>query len=176
MAGRHNAVNGALAIAVGELAGVDLETAASGLSKAELTGSRLRVLKSEKLTVIDDTYNANPDSMKSAMRVLERSRCSGKKIAVLGDMFELGQESGRQHFGVGLFARSLQIDMVIAIGEEARHIAEGAAGGDVKTVHYENKEDFYKDMSQFADFGDIILVKGSRGMKMEHIVEKLLEF
>ncbi len=175
VAGRHNAVNGAVAVAVGALAGIDMEEAAEGLAKTELTGSRLRSLKSEKLTVIDDTYNANPDSMKSAMRVLERSRGDGKKVAVLGDMFELGQESARQHFGVGLFARNLRIDALIAIGEDARHIAEGAAGGAVEVAHYEKKEDFYKDMGRLADFGDIILVKGSRGMEMEQVVEKLLE-
>lgn len=175
VAGRHNAVNGAVAIAVGGLCGVDIETAEAGLLKTELTGSRLRSLKSEKLNVIDDTYNANPDSMKSAMRVLERSRCSGKKTAVLGDMYELGQESRRQHFGVGLFARNLKIDNLIAIGEDAFHIAEGARGGDVNVAYYENKEDFYGDMSQFAGSGDIILVKGSRAMKMEQVVEKLLE-
>lgn len=175
VAGRHNAVNGAVAIAVGDLVSIDMEEAAEGLSKAELTGSRLRSLKSKKLTVIDDTYNANPDSMKSAMRVLERSRCDGKKIAVMGDMFELGHESKRQHFGVGLFARNLKIDILITVGKEARYIAEGAAGGAVEVTHYENKEAFYKEMSRFADFGDIILVKGSRGMMMEQVVEKLLE-
>ena len=90
-------------------------------------------------------------------------------------MLELGHESRHQHFGVGLFARNLKIDTLSAVGKEARYIAEGAAGGDVKVAHYENKEDFYKEMSQFTDFGDIILVKGSRGMEMEQVVEKLLE-
>lgn len=174
--GRHNAVNAAVAIAVGNLAGVTPEEAQQGLSRVELTGSRLRQVKSEKLSVIDDTYNASPASMKSAMKVLEISESKGRKIAILGDMYELGEESERQHFGVGLFARNLRIDTLIAIGTDAEKIAQGAEGGQADVAYFKNKEAFYAKMSQFIGIGDIILVKGSRGMKMENIVEKLLEF
>ena len=76
------------------------------------------------MRVIDDTYNASPDSMKSALKVLERSSCSGSRIAILGDMYELGEQSGKQHFEVGLFARGLRIDKLIAVGSEAERIAE----------------------------------------------------
>ena len=174
--GRHNAVNAALAIAAGGLAGVTAAQAQQGLSKAELTGSRLKQLTNGKISVIDDTYNASPDSVKSAMKVLEISESKGRKIAILGDMYELGAESKRQHFGIGLFARNLRIDTVIAIGEDAAQIAEGAEGGQVDVAYFKNKEDFYAKIGQFIGIGDIILVKGSRGMKMEKIVEKLLEF
>lgn len=174
--GRHNAVNAALAIAAGGLAGVTIKQAQRGLSKAELTGSRLKQLTNGRISVIDDTYNASPDSMKSAMKVLEISECKGHKIAILGDMYELGTESKRQHFGIGLFARNLRIDTVIAIGEDAAQIAEGAEGGQVDVAYFKNKEAFYAKMGQFIGIGDIILVKGSRGMKMEKVVEKLLEF
>lgn len=174
--GRHNAINAAVAIAAGGLAGISMETAKKGLSKVELTGNRLKQRKSEKLSVIDDTYNASPASMKSAMKVLEMSGSKGKKIAILGDMYELGEESTRQHFGVGLFARGLRIDTVIAIGQKAAQIAEGAEGGDVETVYFETQEEFFKEMTQLISAGDVILVKGSRGMKMEKVVEKLLEF
>ena len=174
--GRHNAVNASLAIAAGGLVGVTMEEACRGLLKTELTGSRLKNIKTEKLSIIDDTYNANPDSMKSAMKVLELSESKGKKIAILGDMFELGEQSAQQHFGVGLFAGGLKLDMLIAVGDAAKKIAEGAAGGRPQVAYFEKKEDFYREIDRFIDFGDIILVKGSRGMKMEQIVEKLIEF
>ncbi len=171
--GRHNAVNASVAIAVGMEAGVSVEEAAEGLLKAELTGSRLKSVDTGRLKIIDDTYNANPDSMKSAMRVLELSSCKGKKTAILGDMFELGEESENLHYGVGLFARNLNIDTVIAVGRNAAHIAEGAAGGNAEAVYYEDVESLKKELGRFAGVGDIILVKGSRGMKLERIVEEL---
>lgn len=172
--GRHNAVNGTLAIAVSHMLGLSTEEAEAGLSKLKLTGSRLKLLENDKLRVIDDTYNASPDSMKSALKVLERSSCSGSRIAILGDMYELGEQSGKQHFEVGLFARGLRIDKLIAVGSEAERIAEGASGGGLQVMYLKKKEDLYGKMNQLIGQGDIILVKGSRGMKMEQIVEKVL--
>lgn len=113
--------------------------------------------------------------MKSALKVLEQSACKGRRTAVLGDMFELGDQTERQHFEVGLFARGLRIDRVIAVGELAKNIADGASGGDVQVVWFEKKEDLYDRLDQFAGAGDIILVKGSRGMKMEQIAERILK-
>lgn len=172
--GRHNAANGSIAVAVAELLGVSDDEIQHGFERVSLTGSRLKKLKNDRVTVIDDTYNASPDSVKGALKVLDNSEGKSKKVAVLGDMFELGDESQRQHFGVGVFARGLDIDVLIAIGEEAEKIYEGASGGALKTAYYEKKEDFYKDIDDFIKDGDIILVKGSRGMKMEQVVENIL--
>lgn len=173
--GRHNAVNASLAIAVSSLLGLSEEEAERGLSKTELTGRRLRHLKKNGISVIDDTYNASPDSMKSALKVLEQSVCDGKKTAILGDIYELGEYSDRQHYEVGLFARNLGIDRLVAVGEKAKNIAEGASGGEADVQYFAEKEELYEKINQLAAPGDIILVKGSRGMKMEEIVEKLLE-
>lgn len=174
--GRHNAVNAAIAVAVGMEAGISVEEACRGLLKAELTGSRLKIIDTGRLRVIDDTYNANPDSMKSAVRVLELSECKGKKTAILGDIYELGEESERLHRSVGLFIRNLNIDTIIAIGSNAAHIAEGASGGNAEVAYYEDKESFCRELSRFVGLDDLILVKGSRGMEMERIVEELLKF
>lgn len=175
IAGRHNAVNASLAIAVSNILGLSADEAQRGLLKTELTGSRLRHVSGNGISIIDDTYNASPDSMKSALKVLEQSSCSGKKTAILGDMYELGTQSGRQHRGVGVFARGLKIDNVIAVGENAKDIAEGAGGGDINVMHFDEKEELYARLKELVHSGDIILVKGSRGMKMEQIVDKLLE-
>lgn len=174
--GMHNAVNSSLAVAVGNILGVTTEAAEKGLAKVELTGSRLKIVSGKSVRIIDDTYNASPDSMKSALKVLAGSRNSGRKTAILGDMYELGAESSRQHFGVGVFAGNLDIDTLIAVGEAAKHIAEGASGGRLKTLYYKSKEDLINDMDQFVGSRDLILVKGSRGMRMEQIVESILKY
>ncbi len=173
--GRHNAANASIAAATGELLGLSWREIEDGLGKTDLTGSRLKQLGNGKLRVIDDTYNASPDSMKSALKVLEKSRCSAEKIAVLGDMYELGADSEKQHFGVGVFAGGLDIDRVIAVGRNAEKIYEGALGGKAEALYYKEKNDFYRDMHRFAGKGNIILVKGSRGMHMEQIVEDILK-
>lgn len=173
--GIHNASNAGVALAVGQLLGITIEEGAAGLAKAELTGRRLKVHKGKRAGVIDDTYNASTDSMKSALKVLENSRCQGKRIAVLGDMFELGDESEKQHFGVGVFARGLNIDLFIAVGENAKHMSRGAEGGKAQVMWFATKDELYPLLDELVGQGDVVLAKGSRGMKMEDIVERVLE-
>lgn len=175
VAGTHNAINAGLAIAVGNALGVDIDTAAGGLAKADLTGGRLHKVQGKTLTVIDDTYNANPDSMISALKVLEKSVCKGRKVAVLGDMFELGEDSDKLHYSVGLFARGCGIDKLVAIGKSAAEIARGAQGGRLEVHYFPTKEEYYEVMDQITGEGDVVLVKASRGMKMEDIVEREAE-
>ena len=158
-----------------ELLGLKWSEIEEGLGKVDLTGSRLKQIKSGSIRVIDDTYNASPDSMKSALKVLEKSRCNAEKIAILGDMYELGSDSEKQHFGVGIFARGLDIDKVIAIGKNAEKIYEGALGGKAEALYYEEKKRFLQGYGSFCRQGNIILVKGSRGMQMEQIVENILK-
>lgn len=173
--GRHNAFNGAVAAAVGARLGLVPEEILRGLEKVELTGSRLKILQGKALdvTVIDDTYNASPDSMRAALKVLQQSRCSGRRVAILGEMYELGPQSEQLHFGVGVFARSCGIDLLIAIGPEGAAIASGAGGGTTQTLHFATKEAFLKQAKKHIKPQDLILVKASRGMKMEEIVEAL---
>lgn len=173
--GRHNAINASIAVAIGDIMHIGTHDIEEGLGKVNLTGSRLKQIDNGRIRVIDDTYNASPDSMKSALKVLEKSICSAEKIAILGDMYELGKESEKQHLGVGMFARGLDIDKVIAIGKDAEKIYEGASGGKAEVLYYREKNDFYCDMDQFTGKGNIILVKGSRGMHMEQIVENILK-
>ena len=173
--GRHNAFNGAVAAAVGSRLGLTAEQILAGLAKAELTGSRLKILpgKTADTTVIDDTYNASPDSMKGGLKVLQMSSCKGRRVAILGEMYELGEQEESLHYGVGVFARSCGIDELVAIGPLAENIASGAAGGHTKTTYYATKEDFMKHSAEHVHAGDLVLVKASRGMHMEDIVEHL---
>lgn len=171
--GRHNALNASLAIGAAYRLGMNADEVGAGLGKVRLTGHRLRVVKAGGITVIDDTYNANPDSMKAGLKVLEKSRCNGKKTAILGDMYELGADEEKLHRGVGVFAAGCGIDQVITIGPLAANIAEGAATGGLVTGVFETKEEFLRDKDMWISPGDLVLVKASRGMKLEEIVEAI---
>lgn len=168
--GKHNALNCAMAVAAGELLGVTMEQAAKGLEKMELTGGRLTIKTSGSWKIIDDTYNASPDSMKGAVDVLEEAK-NGEKIAILGDMYELGDDCVQWHRQIGEYAATHRIDKVIAVGEMAVHIAKGA--GD-KGMYFATKEDFIEEINKLVPHKATILVKGSRGMAMEKIVEALI--
>lgn len=172
--GRHNALNAALAIAAGAEIGISMPDAARGLRKMELTGGRLTVKTGlNGTTIIDDTYNASPDSMNAALGTLVRQRPSaGRCVAVLGDMFELGENEAEEHRRVGENARRLGFDTVITIGSLAGNIAEGA--GDI-AVHFGTKEEFIKCAGDYIKQGDIVLVKASHGMHLEEVVRALSE-
>ena len=166
-AGAHNAMNAAIALAVGRQLGVSITEGAEGLKKTELTGSRLKKIEGENVTIIDDTYNANPFSMMSALDVLARSKAKWR-VAILGDMFELGEDEKELHRKVGEHAKALGIDELITIGELAENISIGGDG-----VHFDDKESFIEKIDKYIKPGDLILVKASRGMHLEEIVERL---
>src|SRR5438309_12047839 len=124
--GLHMVQNSLLAVAAGRIFGVSLEDCAAGLTAAPLTKARLQIKDIAGVQFLDDSYNANPDSMKAALRTLVELDADGKRIAVLGEMLELGEESERGHREVGETAAALKIDKLIAIGDVAAAIADGA--------------------------------------------------
>lgn len=174
--GRHNAYNAALAVAAAVSCGITMEEAAGGLEKMRITDKRLSIKGKNGMKIIDDTYNASPDSMKAAIDVLVSTR-GFRKIAILADMFELGKESKTFHFEVGRYGAENPVDMMIAVGEAAKDIAAGALSKmDEKNVlHYDTKELLMKDLGSIISSGDVILVKGSRGMAMDEVVKKIME-
>ena len=176
--GSHNAVNSALAIAAGSLLGIAAEEAIAGLKRAELTEKRLNIKTGGRIKVIDDTYNACPESMKSALNTLAASQpeTGGRRIAVLGDMFELGQESPQMHREVGLYAAAKKPDILVAVGKDARYYVEGAADlGKEKILYYPDKKELLETVDLIVQPGDVVLVKASRGMAMEKIVKEIIE-
>ena len=144
------------------------------LKKARLTGMRLDITVSNAgITVINDAYNANPDSMKSALSVLMQ-RKGNRKIAVLGDMYELGKYEQESHREVGRAAAELHVDYVIAVGALGRLIGEEAKAAGCAVALAANNEDAIAYLKQYVASGDVVLVKGSRGMQMEQIVQNLM--
>lgn len=173
--GRHNAFNGALAVAAGAQLGITMEEAARGLSKARLTDKRLTIRGKDGIKVIDDTYNASPDSMKAGIDVLMHTR-GLRSVAVLGDMLELGETSKEQHRLVGSHAAGQGVELLVAVGNDAEQIAEGAkAAGMEQVLWFRKKDSFLKKMDSIIQKGDVVLVKGSRGMAMEDIVKRIME-
>ena len=174
--GAHNAGNQALAIAAAELLGISPEEAAAGMQETELTGNRLRIRQINGIKIIDDSYNACPASVKSALETLTSSE-GKRKIAILGDMFELGGESRSGHLEVGAFAGQKNIDLLIAIGKDAAYYAEGAADylDAARIQYFPNKEDFLPLLPKLLEEGDVVLIKASRGMKLEEIAARMME-
>ncbi|MDD4565966.1 MAG: UDP-N-acetylmuramoyl-tripeptide--D-alanyl-D-alanine ligase [Eubacteriales bacterium] len=174
--GRHNAYNAALAIAAGISCGISREEAAAGLLKLEITDKRLSIKGKNGMKIIDDTYNASPDSMRAAIDVLTATK-GFRKIAILADMFELGDKSVEFHREVGQYAADSGLDLLIAVGELAEHIAKGAKGklDNDKIHYYKTKEMLIKDIGGMISSGDVILLKGSRGMAMDKVVKKIME-
>jgi len=173
--GAHNALNSAMAIAGCKKLGVSVEEALCGLGKIKLTGSRLTITEKHGIKVVDDTYNAAPDSMKSAINTL-MSMEGGRRIAILGGMNELGPESPKYHQEVGAYAGEKGIDLLITVGEKAFDIAEGAKKtmDAEKILHYGEKEALYQEIDNLFSVGDVILAKASRTMEFERIVERIL--
>lgn len=175
-AGKHNAYNGALAIAAACEMGLSPELCRDALLDFEQeAGKRLDVKKlRDGIKVIDDTYNASPDSMKAGLSVLKTVK-GKRKIAILGDMFEMGDYAGKYHEEVGMFAASQGIDMIMTIGKDAVLICKGAEGKlpPESCMHFEEKEALLKKLDEILKPEDVLLVKGSRGMHMEDVVEFL---
>jgi UDP-N-acetylmuramoyl-tripeptide--D-alanyl-D-alanine ligase len=172
--GIHMVRNATLATAVGRIFGLSLEECAAGIRKLQLTAGRLEQKIVRGIHILDDTYNANPDSMGAALRTLSQMPAAGRRIAVLGRMGELGQESERGHKQVGTIAAQEGIDCIIGVGNEAKWITEAAwKGGVAKALHSDAIEDAIKTLREYAKAGDIVLVKGSRSSRMERIVEGL---
>lgn len=178
--GSHNALNAALAIAGASAMGVNGEDAIKGIALMETTGNRLRKIEKNGFKILDDSYNAAPVSMKSAVTTLANSQAA-RRIAILGDMYELGADSEKMHFEVGEFVAKSKMDILITIGEKARLIGEGCeeakseTGSSIEIRSFETKEEFYPIMKNLFKAGDLILVKASRGMKLDQLVGKIEE-
>lgn len=176
--GQHNVLNALAAVGVGLVTGLSLEEAAAGLKQAELTAMRLEVLETGSYKIINDAYNANPASAKAALSVLSDQAGSRRRVAVLGSMFELGERAQAGHCEVGAAAFESGIEMLVTVGDLGEYIAQGAlAKGMAPDLVFHCKDNALalELLDTRLKSGDVILVKGSRGMKMEEIVRGLMD-
>lgn len=165
-----------IAAAVGERFGLTPDQIEEGLTQFVPTRMRMNILRRQNgITILDDTYNANPQSMRAAISVLADSQ-GGQKVAVLGDMLELGPFAPALHAGVGECLGKLGIDCLVAVGEQAGNIAQGARESGVPQVYYcADKKKARDVLSQVIGPNCTILVKASRGMKLEELTAFLVE-
>jgi UDP-N-acetylmuramoyl-tripeptide--D-alanyl-D-alanine ligase len=172
--GEHMVRNALLACAAGITLGVTPQECAEGLRNLRLTAGRVTQKEIAGLQIIDDTYNANPDSVAAALKMLARLPVQGRRIAVLGRMGELGAESERGHRGVGEVAGREKIDCVITVGDEAAWIAESAtAAGVPAVIRTGDVEEAVRVLRDYTRRGDTVLVKASRSARLERVVQAL---
>ncbi len=176
--GEHMVYNGLVAVAVAEHFGLTKDEILKGLKSYIPSKMRMHIetYPVNGLTVINDAYNASPDSMLAALKVLSGYTTKGRRIAVLGDMFEMGAYAGALHEQVGRYVAEQKIDVLYAVGELSRQMLEGVARTDVHKVtchHYLTKEACIKELKNNVASGDVLLVKASRGMRFEEIVDAI---
>lgn len=178
--GAHMVINAAAAACVARLLGLEKDQIAEGISKVSAIGGRNHLIRTSRYTLIDDCYNANPVSMKAALDLLAMADTA--RIAILGDMFELGVNSDAMHEEVGAYAAQRGTDRIFCVGENSRHMYEGALGkaGAAQTVrHYASREELLeelaKDRGGMLPEGSTILIKASHGMVFSEVVNFLRE-
>ena len=174
--GGHNASNALAAFAAGVSAGISPQNAARALGAYSPAGMRQRRREHAGFTVIEDCYNAGPDSMEAALKTLAGMRCrgAGKKIAVLSDMLELGPDEEKFHADIGVLAAKLGIDYLLCTGKLSAAYAEGAKKAGMKNaLHFSEKDDLFGYLKGILNTGSIVWFKASRGMKLETVMERL---
>ena len=170
--GKHMVGNALLAVAAGVLAGIPLEECAGALTSIQLTGGRLRCLERRKVTLIDDTYNANPDSMVAALETLSSLPGEGCKIAVLGMMGELGVHASAGYERVGKASAPL-LDTLMCVGTAAAAIGEAAVAAGLSDVRFvADNPEAARLVSSLARGGDMVLLKASRNARMEEVLHQ----
>ena len=171
--GEHMAWSAAIAVAVAEELGEDRAAVARGAASYEPTGSRMRVVRlAEGRLVLDDCYNANPQSVTAALEILAKTEC-GRKVAVLGDVGELGDLTEQAHYNMGALAAMLGIDEIVAIGTKAEKIADGAAQSGGSVTHFATKEEAVRTLTELLGPDTAMLVKASHNMHFGWLVEQL---
>ena len=173
--GIHNVLNALAAIAVGREFGIQIEESIVALKSYEPSGMRQRINTVNGITVIEDCYNASPTSVKAAMETFGRMNCEGRKIAVLGDMLELGEISKEAHREIGDILSQNDISEAFTYGEEMRNCTARAYELGVQSFNYDTREELLTELLSEVEIGDAIWVKGSHGMQLEKVIEGIYE-
>jgi len=174
--GKHNVYNTLASMAIAKYFGVTWEEMKRGLVTLQMTGMRMEIVKTENgLTIINDAYNASPTAMEAAFHLMNGLDGFSKKIVVLGDMLELGNQEVQFHYEVGKLIDPARISYVFTYGRLGAQIAEGAKINfpNERVKAYDNKEELVKNLQAVVDVKDVVLVKASRGMKLEEVITML---
>ncbi|HUI29075.1 MAG TPA: UDP-N-acetylmuramoyl-tripeptide--D-alanyl-D-alanine ligase [Candidatus Acidoferrales bacterium] len=178
--GIHNAMNALAAAAIGCKYGISLSNIKSALENYRAFEKRMQLIETRGVRILNDTYNSNPESALSAIRWLSMIRAKGKKVAVLADMLELGESALQEHRKIGNEIAEINFDYLLTYGNLAKEISAAAdsheyhgTAGKMKIEAFDDKEKLSRRLLDIISVGDIVLIKGSRGMKMEEVVSAL---
>lgn len=173
--GKHNVSNALAAIAAASVLGVETDEIGRRLKTFSSPAMRLQKEDAGGVTIINDAYNANPYSVGAAVAFLDGCRCDGKKVAVLGDMAELGRESRGIHRSIGKAISASDVDCVFTLGRDARHISQAAAENrkKIQTAHFADFKEALETLERVLRPGDVVLFKASRHIKLERLIEAL---
>lgn len=176
LSGKHSIYDALAAISAGIVLGIDATDAAKALVDYKPSGMRQRVVRKSGITFVEDCYNASPDSQRAALEVL-RGLDAKRRIAVLGDMKELGEMGEQAHREVGVAAANSNVDVLLCYGEMSRFIAEEGRALGIKEVHtFDEKEALAGYLKETLTEGDAVLFKASRAMKLEEIIHSVYEY
>jgi UDP-N-acetylmuramoyl-tripeptide--D-alanyl-D-alanine ligase len=171
--GKHNAHNALAATAIGLFMKVPIKNIQKALASFQAASKRMQIQRTAQVTILNDTYNANPDSMLAALSTLQTMVSKGKKIAVFADMLELGDQAKILHQQIGKAFEKYNVDFLFTFGSLSKYIHDNAV---IQTkAHFEEKTALIEYLLQNLGEDDIVLIKGSRGMKMEEVVDALTE-
>ncbi len=173
--GIHNVYNALAAISIADGMGIHIEDIKKGLMAFKNVEMRQQIFNLNGVTIIDDSYNASPDSIKSSVGVLRTLPKLEKNIVVIADMLELGEKSHEIHFETGRYIAIEGIDIIVTIGNESKYLSDGAKSSNqyINAVHFDSNAEACEFLSECICKGDNILIKGSRGMHTEEIVNFL---
>lgn len=179
MPGRHNVLNALAAYAAGINMGIAPDDIARGLAEAKASGMRMEIEHTpDGVTILNDAYNANPDSMRASISTLMTLEGNGRRIAVLGDMGELGSDEYQLHVDVGTFAAQADLDMLVCIGTLSVGIKAGALAADMDAARvksFTGVDEAIAFLEKNVQEGDLVLVKASRFMELERIVKGIMQ-
>ena len=175
--GKHQIYNASVAITIAGLLGMNYGDIVRGLSRVKLTGMRMELMHLSSFDILNDCYKSNPQSLTSCIETVYTMKGYKNKILILSDMLELGENERKLHFSVGEKIDRNKIDYVICIGDLAKEIYNGANRNfNVNNLfHFETNEEVVNKVRELISEDTLIMVKGSRGMKLEKIIEMLKE-
>jgi UDP-N-acetylmuramoyl-tripeptide--D-alanyl-D-alanine ligase len=177
IAGMHNSYNALAAVAVGLEFDVNLNRIKTALEEFLPSSRRMEIIRNKGIIVINDCYNSNPESARKSILTLSQMQAQGKRIAILADMLELGDSAEKEHDGIGEYIASLKnIHYLLTYGPFSKKTSEQAQKlSKMHAIHFENKTELIEDAKRIIKKGDILLIKGSRGMAMEDVTKGIFE-
>lgn len=170
--GKHNVLNALCAFIVGTLCKINTDEIIKSLGEYKPSGMRQNIVKFKGFTVVEDCYNASPDSMRAAIKTYAGLDCKGKKYLILSDMLELGERSKLEHIGVGEFAKTFEEFIVLSTGDMGEFYIEGYNNKE-KSRYFKSKDELFNYLKENVKDDDTLWFKASRGAKLEEIIQRI---